>query len=666
MLKPRLTAVIGDVKKRGGSFIPALSPMWRDVALSLSMTPERSLVQLRAGIVCELAGIVPLQIGPDWTLAGEHLIPDSGATFGMNRLNDDPARLAALDAIGRAGEFESIKSAVLRYHSHCSATAPGESEPDLQRGAGGWGTVGTDEVFMAAGWKENHSIRDWSKLLRLGFAGIREEILAALHTCPLTAPDYPERENFLRAGLLICDAGITLGRRHAELAEQMAARAKTDAERLRLGDIAANCRRVPAHGATTFREAVQALWFGHILSCAEDGINANSIGRLDQILYPYYRRDLDRGLISREEAVELMIELAAKLYLTYDVQAITLGGVDAAGQSAVNDLSYVILDVTEAFGEIRDLSVRIDSHTPEDFLRACARLVIRGGGIPFFFNDEAFIPALNERGIPLADTRDYAPIGCVELTIPGKANPRAVSGWFNLAKCLELTIFNGIDPASRRQLGPATGDVREFRSYEEFENALFRQIVFFGERMIYHCRRGELAQREFGPLPCWSVLTDDCISRGRDITNGGALYNYHSICLMGVPDTADALTAIRQLIFEKATVSFADLLPALRTDFQGFEKLRQQLLREAPKYGNGNPECDLTAARLCDRFIDLTDSWSTPENRFFVHLFTFKLNIDFGRKVGALPDGRHAGEPLAYSLSPHQGRDLKRPDRSVP
>ncbi len=435
--------------------------------------------------------------------------------------------------------------------------------------------------------------------------------------------------------------------------------ATDDAERARLAQMAESCRTVPAHGARTFSEAVQSLWLCHILTCGEDGINANSLGRLDQILWSYYRADREAGRLTREEAVELMAELACKLYLEYDVQAITLGGVDRQGQDAVNELSYVILEATERLDIIRDLSIRLHAGTPEPLLRRAAELIRRGGGIPFLFNDDCFIPALTEHGIALEDARDYAPIGCIELTIPGKANPHAVSGWFNALKCLELALCNGRDPRSGRQVGPATGELRELASFPALYDAYARQVRYFAERMVYHCNRGELSQREFAPLPCWSLLTDDCLARGRDITDGGPVYNYHSIAFMGTADTADALAALKRCLYDEPEIAPDALLEALREDFQQDEPLRLRLLRQMPKYGNDVEEVDQLACRIANDFIELMDGMRSPlHGRYVVHLFSFLLNIPFGKQVGAMPDGRRAGEPLAYSLSAHQGRDV--------
>jgi formate C-acetyltransferase len=308
---------------------------------------------------------------------------------------------------------------------------------------------------------------------------------------------------------------------------------------------------------------------------------------------------------------------------------------------------------------VRDLSIRLTPTTPPSFLRLACALIARGGGIPFIFNDDCYIAALTERGVALEDARDYAPIGCVELTIPGRANPRAVSGHFSSTKCLELALFDGRDPRSGAQVGPHTGSLIDFETFDELLDAYRRQVAYFARRMVYHCNRGELAQRERGPLPCWSTLTDDCLARGRDITDGGAVYNYHSVCFIGTANTADSLMALKKLVFEERSVAPSQVLTALKADYQGHEPLRRRLLH-APKYGNDAGEVDRLAARVADEFIDLMDGMRSPlGGRYYVHLFSFRWNLDYGAHVGATPDGRRAGDPLAYSLSAQQGRDVE-------
>jgi len=651
-----------DVMARHGSFVPNANPLLCDVALWRSFEPGQSRVQRRAAFLRELVALAPVEIGPGWSLAGEHLRPPNARVGASN----DPAHAArfAEFAIGGA-DVDEVRRCANAWNGAASSPCPrgtfqvdlGTPAPGSEAGKGGWGGASGADVFWSMGWIENHSVRDFAKILRMGFAGILQEVDAALAAGDLTDPDFPRKENFWRSARSVCEAGILLGKRYAKRAAELAATAADAKGKARLERMAEVCERVPAHGAGSFREAVQALWFAHILTCGEDGINANSIGRLDQILFPYYQAGLANGSLTSDAALDLMEELACKLYLDYDVQAITLGGMDRDGQCAVNDLSYLILEATRNVGFIRDVSIRVAKDSPPRFIRLAAELIAEGGGIPFLFNDDCFVKALSDRGIALEDARDYAPIGCIELTIPGKANPHAVSGWFNAAKCLELALFNGADPRTGLQMGPETGLLGEHPTFKSLLAAYETQVEFFARRMVYHCNRGELSQRERGPLPCWSVMTDDCIARGRDITDGGAVYNYHSICLIGTANAADSLMVVKKTVFDDRTVRAEELLAALRGDFAGREDLRQQLLRQ-PKYGNDVEEVDLLAKRVDDHFIDLMDTMRSPlGGRYFVHLFSFLCNLHFGKCLGATPDGRKAGEPVAYSLSAQQGRD---------
>ncbi|HUU31893.1 MAG TPA: pyruvate formate lyase family protein, partial [Phycisphaerae bacterium] len=645
--------------ERKGSFPSDVNPFLRDVALWRAWRSGQSRVQTRAAFLHELVKLAPIAVPPIWSLAGEHMLAAPWGPFGFQ---DDP-KPETLERIHELGvdepEVGAVRDTVRAWTDRtCSTVAFGEVLPDNSRGLPSAGSPGSKTVYWAYGWSENHSIRDYAKVLRIGFRGIRREVEQRLAAADVADPDYPRKENFWRAALSICDAGILLGQRYAELAASMARKADTAEESARLQRMAEACARVPADGARTFFEATQALWLAHILTCGEDFINANSIGRLDQILGPYYEADAAAGRLMRDQAVELMEELACKMYLEYDVQAITLGGVDKDGGDAVNEMSYIILEATRNVEFVRDLSIRLHRSSPARFVDLASELIVRGGGIPFIFNDHCFVKALSDRGIALEDARNYAPIGCIELTIPGRANPHAVSGWFNSAKCLELALFGGVDPQSGEQLGPPTGTLADFASFDRFYDAYCQQVEFFAKRMVYHCNRGELAQREGGPLPCWSTLTDDCIDRGRDITDGGAVYNYHSVCLLGTANTADAMMALKRLLFETKRLKADELLQALRADFQGHEALRQMLLTQAPKYGNDCAEVDEIARRIDEHFIALMDAMRSPMGgRYFVHLFSFVCHLDFGKNTGATPDGRRSGEPLAYSLSAHQGRD---------
>ncbi|MBP6964842.1 MAG: hypothetical protein KBC96_10600 [Armatimonadetes bacterium] len=493
-------------------------------------------------------------------------------------------------------------------------------------------------VISVWGTDLNHSIRDYEKVLRLGFSGIRAEVEAHPHPGP----------NHL-AWLRICDAATTLGTRHAE-----------EARRLGLDEIAEVCERVPAEPARTFREAVQALWFAHMITCWEDGINANGIGRIDQFLRPYLERDLAEGRLDMDEAAELLAALWVKLYQAYDVQQMMIGGQKADGSDAVNPLSYLALDVTEGLGFVRCLSARLHRGSPREFVERCVDLVAQGGGIPFFFNDEALIPALVSKGIPIEDARDYAAIGCIEITIPGKASPHAVSHWINLAKCLELALNDGRDLLNDAQVGPKTGSLADFDSMDDVLAAYSKQLDYFAEWSVHGSNAAELAHRDQYRLPYLSLLTDDCVSDGLDIIEGGARYNYHSSAAMGIPNAADSLAALRTAVFEDGTVSREEMLRALRTNFEGLEDLRLYLKNRIPKYGNDEPLPDGYAAELARQYCEVLGRYRTPSGGgYHVHLFTFTLMLPMGQATGASPDGRLAGEPLAYSVSPVQGRDLE-------
>jgi len=643
---------------RKGSFPRNVNPFSRSVALWRAWEAGGARVQVRARYLHELVKLASIEIDPGWTLAGNHL-PTEGHGLELPD-SDNPDDVRLMQELGVTEEDFSSVAETLSHWKERTETPHDEACPDDSIGQGGWGDVGPERVFIGGGWVENHSIRDYEKLIRVGFTSLRKEIEEAMSQADGDSADYADRCSFWLAGLAICDAGILLGERYARHAAELAKQADSADDRQRLKRMAEACRRVPAEGARSLAEAVQSLLLLHILTCGEDGINANSLGRLDQIFYPYYAADVAAGRLDRAGAVALMEELACKLYLEYDVQHITLGGVDANGSSAVNETSTIILDATENVDFIRCISVRLSKTGPPAFVHRCCELMARGGGIPFIFNDDAFIPALTDRGISLVDARNYAPIGCIELTVPGRTNPHAASGWFNSLKCLELALFDGCDPATGKQLGPRTGTLEDCDSFEDVFGAYCRQVETFAQRMVNCCNRGERQQQAHGPLPCWSVMTDDCIQRGRDITDGGAVYNYQSVCFLGAANTADALMTLKRLVFEQQLVSPAEILDALRADFEGYEPVRQMILNDAPKYGNDKPEVDALARRVADHFISVMDGKRCAhDGRYFVHLFSFVMNVPFGRDVGATPDGRRRAEPLAYSLSPHQGRDVE-------
>jgi formate C-acetyltransferase len=516
-------------------------------------------------------------------------------------------------------------------------------------------------VFFGWGYSLNHSVRDYAKVLTVGFEGIRRDIEAARGRLDWKRPEDIRRRLFLQSAHKIADAACQMGRRYADAARALAAATDCPHRRAELLAIAAVCDQVPARPARTFREALQALWFAHMITFWEDGLNANSLGRLDQILWPAYERDARENGLARDAALELLHAFHLKLYQTYDVQQATVGGQKPDGSDATNALSTLVLEAIRSLGLLRCQSVRVCRTTPPDLLRLAVDLVAEGGGIPFFFNDEAVVPALVAKGIPVEDARDYAVIGCVEITIPGRASPHAVSHMMNVAKCLEFALHDGFDPHTGQQLGPHTGDPRAFTAFDQLWDAYAAQLAWWAERAAYWSNCGELAQEDLDPLPYLSMLTDDCIARGLDIAWGGARYNYHSTCAIGIPNVADSLAAVRQLVFEEKALPMGELLDALRANFADREPLRQRLLHRAPKYGNDEPAVDDLAAAVARHYCETMHELRTVRGgRFHAHLFSFVWHVHpCGAGTGALPDGRRAGEPLAYSLSPMQGRDFQ-------
>lgn len=631
--------------KTDGAYIRPVNIMAREIAFFKAWQRNHlhNNYDIRGDMLRILVETAPQEWEEDTPIQGRHL-----AEWPCIFNNDipDADREAALKAWGVDAPLAEIRRIWMLQYEGVSCESIGEGSPEAFRDSDFmiWPSA---RVSTGTGCIVNHSVRGYDILLEKGFGGLLAEVETEQRRFPLESVEHIRREAFLNGCALVCRAGLELGRRLAALAEKHNA-----------PEIAADCMAVE-HGATSLTGAVQLLWIGHLITVGDDGLNANSIGRLDQLLQPYYLKDLRAGRTDREKARELMTDLAIKLYQSYDVQAITLGGCDAEGRDACNDMTEIILDATEDFGQLRDLSLRVTPDTPDRVLEKAAGLVLRGGGIPFFLNDRCFVKALNDRGIALEDARNYAPIGCIEITIPGKADSRAVSGWFNMLKVIELTVNGGRDMLSGEQILPEGKLLTEYGSFQEFEDAFRENVRLCASHMVYNCRRGEKLQRHRECQLSFSLLTRDCIRRGRDITDGGAIYNWHSVCLMGVPDTADSLTALRKLVFEEKLVDPARLLKALREDFRDDEPLRQMLRTAAPKYGNDVPEADEKAAELSRYFIGLMDGFSEENSRFFVHLFTFFANVYCGKYTAATPNGRKKGTPFAYSLSAHPGMDTE-------
>lgn len=498
----------------------------------------------------------------------------------------------------------------------------------------------------------NHSVIGYRQVLQKGFSGLLQEVEAA---------EQKNGSNSMYQAMKdICTAACGMGEKFAEKARQLLSSDSDAYRREDLECIIQTCSRVPRYPAASFMEAVQALWFAHIINTWEDTINANSIGRLDQILYPYYTADIEKGILTKEQAFEIICCLWIKLYRDYDVQQSCVGGTALDGSSDVNELSWLMLDVTEQLNFIRCLSVRYSSHTEKAFLRRALEVVGHmQKGVPFFFNDDVMIPALICKGIAPEDACDYTQIGCVETVIPGKSNPHAVSGRANLLKAIEYTLCNG-SSMMYPQLHPGVpiGDLGQLKTYQQFYEAVLRQI----ENLLDLSCSKIVKDRKYAilraPRPYKALLTEGCLESGRDFNDAGAKYDYYQVMLCGIPNLADSLAVIKKFVYEERKYTLQELKDILEGDFPD-EAVRAEFINKAPKYGNDMEEVDSIAAAIMDHACNTLDTLSRKYGiSYHAQPFTFLWMIDHGHHSAASADGRRKGEPIAYSCSSMQGRDF--------
>lgn len=655
MLQYTPSARIEWLRQRALADDPSLRQFqgWRGLLYSEAylQAAGKPLILRRALSLANVVNQMPIALGTDDIFVGHHYLGDESCDF--PEFGWDEGKLARLERTALTAEERQQyhTNAILISHMQQPATdlepLPEEIAEAQRRG-----------VIEIWGTHLNHSVRGYAQVLQVGFEGLLDKVRKARDASALTDPQAARQRAFWAAEEAIAKAGCAFGRRYAAALQAVIDQCDDSAERRELELQRDVCLQVPARPARTLREAIQALWFAHIITCWEDGINANSLGRIDQMLYPYYAADLKAGRIAPTEAMELLAAFWVKLYRFYDVQQAMVGGATPQGADGCNDLSLMALAVTKGLGFVRCLSVRLHQDSPHELVELAVENLAQGGGIPFFFNDDTLIPALTRNGVALEDARDYAAIGCIEITIPGRAQPHACSNWINLAKCLELALFDGADPRDGVQLGPHTGSLQDMAGIEDVWQAFTTQVEFFSAYNVYGSNRLEQYNERCTPLPYLSLLTEDCIARGMDISWGGARYDYHSTAAVGIPNVADSFMALEQLVFTHKLTDAGTLLQALKANFADAEDLRQALLHRAPKYGNDSPAADAWADRVARFYCELAGGWrSSHGGRYFCHLFSYTLMLPFGARTGAMPDGRLAGTPLAYSVSAVQGRD---------
>lgn len=518
---------------------------------------------------------------------------------------------------------------------------------------------------------QGHICPDVKKWIEKGPSGLLLEVRETMRTATGDAADFYE------AMTLVLTAARHYIGRYARRAREMARERGEYAESL--AEVARICEKLKDGSAETFHEALQSVWFLFAILHMESNANSFSPGRLDQILYPYFFRDFSGGKITLEQALELLDALCIKfnhiVYMRNQHSAryfagfttgfnVAIGGKLPGGEDGTNLLSFLFL---AAQAHVRlsqpNLSARVYEGSPEDFLEECSRVIGLGTGMPQLFNDESVIPALVRRGIPEEVAQDYAIVGCVELTTPGDNLGWSDAAMFNLVKALELTMNNGACLLTGNQLGPETGFIYEYKSYGEFEAALEKQLDYFIDKMNEGCKVVDAMHARTLPSPFLSSVISDCIENGKDVTAGGARYNFTGIQAIQVANIADCLAVLKNGVFEEKSVDPKRLLAAMKKNFEDEEALRQTLLNKFPKYGNDIPWVDEIANKWIGYFERKVGGLRNIRGgKYQVGLYTVSAHVPMGLNVGATPDGRNARMPLADGgMSPVYGRDKKGP-----
>lgn len=567
------------------------------------------------------------------------------------------------------------------------------------------------------------TVKYW-EVLDIGFEGIIAKAKAELETCKVGDEDYATKSHFLNAVITSCEAVIGYANRYALLAAQMADQCSDPARKRELAMIAQNCCRVPAKGASNFWEACQSFWFVQQLLQLESSGHSISPGRFDQYMYPYYQKDLDAGKITREFAQELIDCIWVKLndlnkcrdaasaegFAGYSLfQNLIVGGQNAEGEDVTNDLSFMCIQASKhVFLPMPSLSIRVWNGSPHELLIKAADLTRTGIGLPAYYNDEVIIPALQNRGIPLAEAREYNIIGCVEPQVPGKTEGWHDAAFYNMCRPLELVFSNGMDKGE--MVGIPTGDVTQMSTFDEFYDAYKKQTEYCISLLVNADNAIDVAHAQRCPLPFLSCMVDDCLKAGKTVQEGGAVYNFTGPQGFGIANMADSLFAIRKLVYEDKSVTMQEYKEALAWNFdkgldeisvseitsavlKGLESAGQKvdaktaeavlkvvmnlkpteqkqarykeihdMIEEIPKFGNDIPEIDYFARDVAYTYSRPMQNYRNPRGgQFQAGMYPVSANVPLGGQTGATPDGRYAHTPVADGVSPSAGKDVKGP-----
>ncbi len=528
---------------------------------------------------------------------------------------------------------------------------------------------------------------DYGKVLERGIGSIRREAAGRLEALdPIDTAAYVEQRPFLEAVCVVCEAMVAFAHRYAALARSMAAEESRAERRRELLEIADICERVPEHPARSFREAVQSQWFIQTVSRLEQAIGGVvGNGRIDQYLYPYYRKDIDEGRLTDDEALVLLESIWIGMARSTDVyakpgmpsltdgfahwEATTIGGLTPDGRDASNELSYLILRSKREFPlHYPDLAARIHARTPNAFLHAIAETIKDGSGFPKLFCDDEIIPLLVAKGGTIEEANDYCVTGCSETKMLNREGVATGCAWINLGAILEMTLRDGrLACYGDGLVGIGTGDPRTFTGFDELWDAFVLQVENVVQHTFIQQYVSDTLKSQHIASPMFSMLHDLCMRSCKDIHSGpieGALY-LGFFDVMGFGTVIDSLAAIRSLVFEERKLTMGELLDALDKDFEGHEAIRQLCLH-APKYGNNDPAVDQIGRDIEASFTNLARHHRTAfGGELDLRYVSVTSHVPLGAVVGATPDGRKARQPLSESISPSQGVDVKGPTATL-
>jgi len=518
------------------------------------------------------------------------------------------------------------------------------------------------------------------KTYHKGFLDLKADIERSLQSLDyFNDPGAWDKHEELKAMSICAEAIIRFAERHAEKAREIAERERGPERRKELDKIADVCSQVPKYAPRDFWEALQAYWFVHLGVITElNTWDSFSPGRLDQHLYPFYKRGLEDGTLTAERAKELLqcvwvkfnnhpappkVGVTAAESGTYsDFAAINLGGLRPDGSDGVNELTYLILDVIDEMRLIQPSSnIQLSKKSPDRFLRRACEIIRQGWGQPSIFNADLVVEELVRQGKSIEDARTGGTSGCVETGSFGK-EAYILTGYLNLPKILEITLNSGVDPRTGKKIGLQTGDPAQFGSFDELLDAFKKQLKHFVDIKIKGSNIIERLYANYMPAPFLSLLIDDCVKRGKDYNDGGARYNSSYIMGVGIGTLADSLAAIKYHVFDKKDMTMTDLLRALKDNFEGREKTRLMLWNRTPRYGNDDDYADALMRASFGAFYDQVNGRRNTRDGFYrVNFLSTTCHIYFGSAVGATPDGRRAGEPVSEGVSPVQGADQHGP-----